>query len=97
MIPTRRIDTREKTLAYIDDALRRVRELPGVDAAGITDALPLGKNRTWGIRAKGVVYERGRVPSVYPRMVSDGYIAAMGMPLKAGRDIAPTDGRPATG
>jgi len=90
--PDASYNSREKTLAYIDDALRRVRELPGVEAAGITDALPLGKNRTWGIRAKGVVYERGRVPSVYPRMVSDGYIAAMGIPLKAGRDLAPTDG-----
>jgi hypothetical protein len=27
--------------------------------AGITDALPLGRNRTWGARAKGVTYERG--------------------------------------
>ena len=90
--PEASFDSREKLLAYVDDTLRRVRELPGVDAAGITDALPLGKNRTWGIRAKGVVYERGRVPSVYPRIVSDGYVSAMGIPLKAGRDIAPTDG-----
>jgi predicted permease len=62
-----------------------------VEAAGITDALPLGKNRTWGGRAKGVVYERGKAPTAFPRMVSDGYIGAMGIALKAGRDISPQD------
>jgi predicted permease len=85
-------DTREKRLAYIDEALRRVRELPGVESAGITDALPLGKNRTWGIRARGTVEERGRSTSTFVRIVSDGYPAAMGIPLKAGRDISSHDG-----
>ena len=84
-------DTREKRVAYIGEVLRRTRELPGVESAGITDALPLGRNRTWGARAKGVTYERGRGPSAFPRIVSDGYQTAMGIPLKAGRDIAPSD------
>jgi predicted permease len=83
--------TREKQLAYLGEVLRLVREIPGVEAAGITDALPLSKNRTWGARAKGVTYERGRGPTAFPRMVSDGYVAAMGIALKAGRDIAPQD------
>jgi predicted permease len=85
-------DTREKQLAYIDEVLRRVRELPGVESAGITDALPLGKNRTWGVRAKGAAYERGRSSSAFVRVVSDGYPAALGIPLKAGRDISTHDG-----
>ena len=68
--------------------LRRVQEIPGVEAAGITDALPLGRNRTWGARAKGVTYERGRGPTAFVRIVSDGYPAAMGIPLRAGRDIS---------
>ncbi|MDQ3419618.1 MAG: ABC transporter permease, partial [Acidobacteriota bacterium] len=89
--PDSRYATREQQDAYIDEVLRRVREIPGLDAAGITEALPLGKNRTWGARAKGVTYERGQAPLAYPRMVSDGYFAAMGIPLIAGRDIAPTD------
>ena len=63
----------------------------GVEAAGITDALPLGRNRTWGSRAKGVTYERGNAPSAFVRVVTDGYPAAMGIPLKAGRDISERD------
>ena len=90
--PEKSYDTREKQNAYIDEVLRRVRAIPGVESAGITDALPLGKNRTWGARAKGVTYERGRAPIAFPRIVSDGYFASMGIPLKAGRDISPSDG-----
>jgi predicted permease len=89
--PDSRYETREQRDAYIDDVLGRVRAIPGVDAAGITDAVPLGRNRTWGTRAKGVTYERGRAPLAYPRIVTDGYREAMRIPLVAGRDIAPTD------
>jgi predicted permease len=89
--PDSRYQTLEQRIAYIDEVLRRVREAPRVEAAGITDALPLGRNRTWGARAKGVTYERGRAPLAFPRIISDGYVAAMGIPLTAGRDILPSD------
>jgi putative ABC transport system permease protein len=89
--PDSSYSTREKRLAYFDEVLRRVKAIPGVESAGITDALPLGRNRTWGARAKGVTYERGRGPTAFVRMVSDGYPAAMGIPLKAGRDISERD------
>ncbi len=88
-------DSRYTTVAqrdvYLDEVLRRVRAIPGVTAAGITDALPLGRNRTWGARARGITYERGRGPTAFVRIVTDGYVAAMGIPLRAGRDLAPSD------
>jgi predicted permease len=89
--PERQNMTREQRLAYLDDVLRLVRAIPGVEAAAITDAVPLGRNRTWGARAKGVTYERGRAPSAFPRIITDGYTAAMGVPLRAGRDISSSD------
>lgn len=89
--PDASYSTPEQRTAYFDEVLRRVRAIPGVEGAGITDALPLGRNRTWGARAKGVVYERGKFPSVFPRIVSDGYAGAMGIPVLAGRDISDRD------
>jgi predicted permease len=89
--PEQRGMTREQRLAYLDEVLRLVTAIPGVEGATITDAVPLGRNRTWGARAKGVTYERGRVPTVFPRIVTHGYTTAMGVPLRAGREIAPTD------
>ncbi|MGH9372012.1 MAG: ADOP family duplicated permease, partial [Vicinamibacterales bacterium] len=91
----RRFPSQDQRDAYFNEVLRLVREIPGGESAGITDALPLGRNRTWGAGAKGVTYERGRYPSAFPRMISDGYISAMGIPLRAGRDIAASD-TPAT-
>jgi predicted permease len=90
--PDSRYATREQRLAYVDEVLRRVKEISGVQSAGITDALPLGRNRTWGSPAKGVTYERGKFPFAFVRVVSDGYPAAMGIPLRAGRDLAASDG-----
>ena len=89
--PDSRYTTPEQRNAYFDEVLRRVKDIPGVQSAGITDALPLGRNRTWGSPAKGVTYERGRFPFAFVRVVSDGYPAAMGIPLRAGRDLLPSD------
>ena len=89
--PDRSFENAEQRNAYYNEVLRRVKEIPGVQSAGITDALPLGRNRTWGSPAKGVTYERGRFPLAFPRIVSDNYITAMGIPLRAGRDISPDD------
>ncbi len=76
--PDTSYSTREQRTAYFDEVLRQIRAIPGVELAGITDALPLGRNRTWGARAKGVTYERGRGPSAFPRIVSDGYVRGDG-------------------
>ena len=89
--PDKSYSTREQRTAYFDEVLRRVRAIPGIEGAAITDALPLGRNRTWGAPAKGVVYERGKFPFAFPRIVSDGYAAAMGIPVLAGRDISDRD------
>jgi predicted permease len=78
-------------VVYFGDVLQRVRAIPGVESAGITDALPLGRNRTWGIRARGATYEPRQQPSAFPRMVTDGYIAAMGIRVVSGRDLSETD------
>lgn len=41
------------------EILRRVDALPGVKTAGITDNLPLSRNRSWDISAKGKEYRKG--------------------------------------
>ena len=48
--------------------------------AGLTDALPLGHNRTWGAGVKGHVYPRTIIPLAFVRIVSDGYFKSMGIP-----------------
>ncbi|HUK19620.1 MAG TPA: ABC transporter permease [Bryobacteraceae bacterium] len=90
--PDKQYTTQAQQNAYFDEVLRRAREVPGIVAAGMTDALPLGRNRSWGAPAKGRTYPKGKFPDAFVRVVSDGYIGAMGIPLRSGRDLDPRDG-----
>jgi len=89
--PDRRPSTQGEQNAYFDDVLRRVRDLQGIEAAALTDALPLGRNRSWGAGAKGQTYERGQVPIAFVRIVSDGYMKSMGIQVRAGRELSERD------
>ena len=89
--PETHYSTQAQQNAYFDDVLRRVRDTLGIGAAGLTDALPLGRNRSWGAPAKGQVYPPGKFPDAFVRIVSDGYLKAMGIALIAGRDISERD------
>ncbi|MBS0661250.1 MAG: ABC transporter permease [Verrucomicrobia bacterium] len=84
--------TQAERNVYFQEVLRLARTVPGVQEAGLTDALPLGRNRSWGVGAKGEVYsERNPPPAAYVRIVSAGYVEALGLRLRAGRGFAETD------
>jgi len=89
--PGQQYKTQAQQNAYFDEVLRRARDVPGIQAAGLTDALPLGRNRSWGVRAKDHVYAPGEYPDAFVRIVSDGYFRSMGIPLLEGRDISERD------
>lgn len=94
--PGKAYTSHEQKLAYFDSLLRSVRSVHGVESAGITDALPLGENfgwRYWGVGVKGQVYERGQHPTALIRIVDDGYLATMRIPLRAGRGFTHADDR----
>jgi len=80
----------------LEETVRKVREIPGVEAAGLTDALPLDRNRTWGLQVPGARQD-GRddlqvLAFVY--IVGPGYLPAMGIPLKEGREFTAQDSLP---
>lgn len=83
--------TDEQHLALYQELVRRVEAVPGVEAAGMTDCLPLGRNRAWGLRAKGVQYPKGQLLTAFPRLIDTGYIPAMKIPLRAGRTFTDHD------
>jgi putative ABC transport system permease protein len=83
--PPRRFESLAAANQYLDGIVQRVAALPGVEAAGLSDTLPLGRNRSWGVGVQGVQYPPGTRPSVYPRIVDHHYLQAMKIPLRAGR------------
>jgi len=83
---------RERRGAVLREMLRNVESIPGVEAAGIADMLPLGRNRSWGLSAKGKVYAKDENRDALVRIVTPGYLNAMGMHLRGGRDFSWSDG-----
>lgn len=77
----------EARVAQWHEMIFRVQTIPGVEAAGITDNLPLSRNRSWGIQAKGVDYQPGQLQGTFVFIVSPGYLRAIGMRLVEGRDF----------
>ena len=47
--------------AYLDGAVRSVGAIPGVEAVGLSDVLPLGRNRTWASARRALCIPRARV------------------------------------
>jgi predicted permease len=74
------------------ELLRRVKEVPGVEQAGITDMLPLGRNRSWGLKPVGEEFKNDRMQPIVIRVVTPGYLEAMGMRRLRGRDFSWSDG-----
>jgi ABC-type lipoprotein release transport system permease subunit len=83
----------ERQRSYFSRLLERVRSLPGVEAAGLTDHLPLTDYSIMMMaQVEGVPPANpSRNPVVSGATVSTGYFPAMGIPLKRGRVFSERD------
>ena len=73
------------------EVIEQVQTIPGVEIAGISDNVPLSRNRSWGISAKGRQYRPGELQGTFVYIVSPGYLKAMGLRLIEGRDFRWSD------
>ncbi len=90
--PSFKISSFAQQNSFIDDVLNRARRVPGVVAAGITDALPLRDDRSWAVSAVGQIYGKSHPPpEPFIRVVTDGYFEAAGIPLRSGRTFTAGD------
>ena len=81
-----------KRTAIFQQVLTRVSALPGVEAAGMTDYLPLGPNREWDTPVpQGKTFVPGELPDPLVYVITPGFIRAMGIRLR-GRDFSWADG-----
>ena len=80
----------QKRGVIFQQLLERVGALPGVEAVGFTDYLPLGQNRSWGLPfPKGAKAPQGiDGPLVY--VITPGYMRSMGTSIR-GRDFTWSD------
>jgi putative ABC transport system permease protein len=77
---------------FYDQVLRRVRVLPGVQYAGVTDDLPLEGGSMQPVAVEGQpVVEMAHQPEVSVRLLSPQFMNAMGIPLLRGRGFTDAD------
>jgi predicted permease len=82
----------QQEMAFLDETLRRVRALPGVQAAGVSDSLPLQGGSTQPVAVEGAeVVDMSHQPEVSVRMITPGFIGSMRIPVVRGRDITSED------
>jgi predicted permease len=79
---------------FFSDLMQRVDELPGVQAAGMINNLPLTERVADAdfYRDDQPVPEPGRMPDAQQAAVMAGYFRAMGIPLLRGRLLTEADG-----
>ncbi len=90
----RLVDTRypspARRAAFFDAALPRIRALPGVEAAGTIDDLPLDGGSSQTLELEGYPPQREPV-AVQVRQITPGYLRAMRIPVLRGRDVVEND------
>lgn len=79
----------------LDAVLAAVEALPGVEAVGVSDALPLSAldNFSSSVRVVGREPVEGDEPGANWRFVNPDFFAAVGLPIEQGRGLEDSDAR----
>ena len=92
-LPSASYSDQAHIVAFYQQALQRLRAIPGIQSAGIAESVPL--SGTTDLEAIRVPDQR--VPAgvsdhlVYYTMVSPGYFSSVGTPIVEGRDLLESD------
>lgn len=89
----RRFENQDERSGFYEAVADAVRAVPGVEAVGLTDAIPLGINRQWGLGIAGRDLQPDQRPVMFPHIIDRHYLETMGIALLTGRSFASTDTR----
>ena len=83
------IDSADKARAYMRQVAQAARDVPGIEAAAITDNVPLDSLRSWRVRPQGQPVDQA-IGAVI-KMVGPGLMETMRTPVIAGREFTDHD------
>ncbi|MFI5231403.1 MAG: ADOP family duplicated permease [Gemmatimonadales bacterium] len=93
-LPEKKYSTPEREGAFVDAATERLASLPGVNGVAASSALPGTAGYHWAYMIVGdPASDYDHATIVRPVFVSSEYLRTMGIQLKSGRGILPTDNR----
>jgi putative ABC transport system permease protein len=83
-------------IAFYDRLLERVAAIPGAERAALSSVIPLGGDSDMDLLVEGrpIPQSAADATTTWYRVVSAGYLQAMGIPLRNGRHIAPGEAAP---
>ena len=91
-LPQKKYEKPEQRTAFADTLLERVKNLPGVQAAGLTHSMPLVGDYVLGFNIEGrPAMDPSDLPSLNYYSVTPDYFRAMGIRLVRGRVFTPQD------
>ncbi len=92
-LPHQQYSTQPSVDAFDAALLSKLRQLPGVEAVGITDQLPAAGRENYGaVVAEGYVSAKGApLTAAWRGQAMGQYFNAMGIPLLHGRDLTDAD------
>jgi predicted permease len=91
-LPTPKYESTAQRAAFYGRVLAGVRALPGVSGAAYISFLPLTlRGGVWPVALDGQPVAREAAQAASLRFVTPGYFAAMGIPLRGGRDVSDAD------
>jgi predicted permease len=93
IVPSKQFANGAEESRFFDQVLQKVRSLPGVQSAGAVDDLPLigGSNQPVAVEGQPL-QPMSEQPELQVRVITPGYVSAMRIPLKRGRDFTDSDG-----
>ncbi|HEU5409457.1 MAG TPA: ABC transporter permease [Candidatus Acidoferrales bacterium] len=92
-LPATKYSGQSRIVSLYQAALQKLRAIPGVQAAGVTEMLPLdGATESTAVRFSNNFHDPSFKPGMANyTMVSPGYFAATGTPILRGRPFADSD------
>jgi len=91
-LPALRYSTPEKRIEFYRELTKRVQSLPGVVTAGAITPLPVaGGFDTTSIEVEYQPAQKGHEPNVDRYITTPGYLQALNIPLRQGREITTQD------
>ncbi|HEY8022566.1 MAG TPA: ABC transporter permease, partial [Thermoanaerobaculia bacterium] len=91
-LPAAKYPDPQRQRAFFEQALERVRQLPGVESAGLSDYLPVTGTAHSGLSFEGKPLPPvDQQPLVWRLMVAPGTFRTFGARLLQGRDFSPAD------
>ncbi len=92
VLPSQRYD-RNKLVAFYENFYQRLKTMPGVTSAALTDSVPLtGNSAAAPVAVQGTsLPPLSQRPTASRHLVSPKYFQTMGIPIRAGRDFDERD------